>query len=622
MDNEVIPTDAASDSLNWTTKDGVIALGYGRRLLGDLGVAGQVKNVGVGYTSNGSRVRYRKKGTVIQYLNSSNVWTNIVTGLTESHDYIFTPYTSLAGSFMFAMGPGGIFKFHNANPGSYIDMYDAAKNFKALGIIDKARTIIWSIENDPTGLRGSFIDGQNSTVYTTVTNEVVATGDGTTTVFSGTLAFKGANPKANCFGLALNMNPSGITATDNYNGVLTGTGVTGTINYITGAWTLTFTVAPTAGHQARLSYQWENSNNKGVTDFTYSATRLAGEGFIIRQDEGGDAIQNVLVGLDGSYYSIKQYNIYRLTLDSTDTKPYNEVFRKDLGIPYWQAATATGRGIIFVNTANPSKPALTVLEKNPLGDNIQPTVLVPHFAFENYQYDQAVLETWEDYIVIACRTSTSTYNNRILLVNLNVGNGTVDVYAYRAKCLKKDAGTLYAGDTVTENVYQLFTGFDDDGAIIENQWTSKGETYKSERLKKYRRQKVKGLIQPGQVVGVYLETDNGGFNKVGTIRGDVETLDGDLTGVVGSMEVGSSMVGGAETDSEDAITVYQFFFELKMRTGKFRKRRVRFIAEQYGYFAVNFMSDWDVMSFEERIPKRYRRKQNVSLDGINTDQSA
>ena len=148
--------------------------------------------------------------------------------------------------------------------------------------------------------------------------------------------------------------------------------------------------------------------------------------------------------------------MYRLTLDSTDTKPYNEVFRKDLGIPYWQAATATGRGIIFVNTANPSKPQLTVLEKNPLGDNIQPTVLVDHFAFENFQYDQAVLETWEDYIVIACRTATSTYNNRILLVNLNVGNGTVDVYSYRAKCLKKDAGTLYASDTVTENVYELF----------------------------------------------------------------------------------------------------------------------------------------------------------------------
>ena len=620
MDNEVIPVDAASESLNWSTKDGVIAISYGRILIGNIGLAGQVQNQGVGYKTNGTKVQYRKNGTTIQYLNNSNVWVSIVTGLLPLDDYIFTPYTSLAGSFMFAMGRGGLFKFHNANPGSYIDMYDATKNFKAKGIVDKARMIIWDIENDPTGLRGSYIDAQSSTVYTTVTNEVVATGNGSQTVFSDTLAFKGSNPKANCFGLALNMNPSGITATDNFNGVLSGTGVTGTINYITGAWSLTFAVAPINTHQVRISYQHENSNVKGVTDFTYSGTRLAGEGFIIRQDEGGDAIQNVLVGLDGSYYSIKQYSIYRLTLDSTDTKPYNEVFRKDLGIPYWQSAIATGKGIMFMNTANPSKPQLTVLEKNPLGDNIQPTILTPHFKFEDYTYDQAVFETWEDYIVISCRTGTSTTNNRILLVNITAN--TVDVYAFRAKCLKKDAGTLYAGDTITDNTYRLFAGFDDDGVVIDNQWTSKGETYKSENLKKYRRQKVKGVIQSSQVLGVYLETDDGSFQKVGTVRGDAETIDNAASGTVGSSMVGSSMVGGMESDDPNAVTVYQFFFELKLRTGKFRKRRVRFVAEKYGYVAINYLSDFDVMMFEERIPKRFRRKQNVSLDGINTDQSA
>lgn len=619
MDNEVIPADAASESLNWTTKDGVIALAYGRFLVGNLGGTGQVQNQGVGYKTNGGKVVYRKKGTAIQYLNAST-WVDIVTGLNAADDYVFANYTSLAGSFTFALGKGGIFKFHNANPGSYIDLYDPAKNFKAKGIVDKARMIIWDIENDPTGLRGSFIDSQTSTVYTSVSNEVVGTGNGVQTVFTGTLAFKGSNPKANCFGLLLNMNPSGIVASDDFNGVLSGAGVTGTINYITGAFSLTFTTPPAGATQIRISYQWENSNNKGVTDFTYSATRLAGEGFIIRQDEGGDAIQNVILGLDGSYYSIKKYSIYRLTLDSTDTKPYNEVYRKDLGIPYWQAATATGRGIIFINSANPSKPQLTVLEKNPLGDNIIPTVLVPHFKFEDFQYDQAVFETWEDYIVIACRTTSSLTNNRLLLVNITAN--TVDTYAYRAKCLKKDAGDLYAGDTITDNTYKLFNGFDDDGAVIDNQWTSRGEKHGTERLKKYRRQRIKGVIQSGQVVGVYLETDDGSFQKIGTIRGDAETIDNTAAGTVGSSMVGSSMVGGMETNDPNAVTVYGFFFELKLRTGKFRKRRIRFIAEKFGYVAINFLSDWDIMTFEERIPKRFRRKQNVSIDGINTDISA
>lgn len=618
MDNEVIPVDAASESIGWTTRNGSTELSYGRFRVGNLGGTGQVQNKGVGYRADGGKVVYRKAGTKIQYLNRST-WTDIVTGLNASHDYVFTNYTSIAGSYTFAMGQGGLYKLHNANPGSYVDMYDPAKNFKAKGIIDKARMLIWDIENDPTGFRGSFIDAQAGAIYTTVSNEVLGTGNGTQTTFTGTLAFKSGNPKSTAFAVTIDTNPSSVTARDNFNGGIIGTGVTGTINYITGAWSLTFTTAPASGFQIRASYQHENSNVKGVTDFTYSATRLAGEGFVVRQDEGGDSIQNVILGLDGSYYSIKKYSIYRLTLDTTDTKPYNEVYRKDLGIPYWQAATSTGRGILFINTANPSKPQLTVLEKNPLGDNIIPTILVSHFKFEDYNYDQAVMEPWENYIVIACKTPSSVSNDRILLVDIN--NNTVDVYSYRAKCLKKDAGDLYAGDTITENTYKLFNGFDDDGDIIENQWTSRGEKYGSEKLKKFRRLRIKGRIQMGQVVGVYLETDDGGFTKIGSIRGDVDTVDNASSGTVGSSMIGNNMIGGDAQDDPNAVTTYNYFFEIKMRTGKFRKRRVRFIAEKYGYVSINFLSDWDIMSFEERIPKRYRRKQNVSLDGILTDQN-
>ena len=618
--DEVIPKDASSESLNWSTLNGQISLSYGRKLVGNRGLSGQVQNEGTGYKTNGGRVQYRKAGTKIQYLNGST-WTDIVTGLNAAHDYIFANYTSLSGSFTFAMGRGGIFKIHNAFPGNYIDMYDAAKNFKAKGIIDKARMIIWDIENDPTGIRGSYIDAQTGgVVYTVVTNEVLGTGNGTQTVFTGTLAFKAGNPKANCFGISINMNPAGITATDDFNGIITGTGVTGTINYITGAYTLTFTSPIASLTQVRVSYSWENSNEKGVTDFRYSATRVAGEGFVIRQDEGGDAIQNVILGLDDSYYSIKQYCIYRLTLDTTDTKPFNEIYRKDLGIPYWQAATSTGRGILFINTANPNFPQLTVLEKNPLGDNIVPTILVPHYDFSKFSYDQAAMETWENYIVIACREKTSTYNNRIILVD--IVTETVDTYSYRAKCLKKDAGDLYAGDTVSENTFKLFTGFDNDGSVIENKWVSKGELYGSQLLKKYRRNRFQGQIQISQVVGVYLETDNGGFAKVGTIRGDAETIDNTSQGTIGSSMVGESMVGGSTSDDPNSVTVYNYFFEIKVRTGKFRKRKVMFIAEGYGYFSVNFISDWDIFTFEQRIPKRFRRKQKVSLDGTLTNQGA
>lgn len=65
---------------------------------------------------------------------------------------------------------------------------------------------------------------------------------------------------------------TGEVFTDNFSGVLSGTlGGTGTINYMTGAFTTSQSGAGT------VNYQWEMTNNKGVTDFTKSATRLAGE---------------------------------------------------------------------------------------------------------------------------------------------------------------------------------------------------------------------------------------------------------------------------------------------------------------------------------------------------------
>jgi hypothetical protein len=610
--NETTPKDSAQDSLNWLTRDGRLELSRGSVIVGAEGAAGKVSEIWFGYKINGDKVQYRKADTKIQYLNGT-VWTDIVTGLNAADEYTFQNYSSLSGSFTYATGPGGIFKFHNANPGSYIDLYDSTKNFKGYCLIDKARMLMWGLTNDPTGLYGSYIDAQNGTVYTSVTNEVLATGDGVQTTFSGTLAFKGANPKANCFGLQINTNPASVTATDNFLGIISGTGVSGTINYVTGAYSITFTTPPAGATQIRVSYQWENSNVKGITDFTKSATRLAGEGFVLRQDEGGDAIQQVILGIDDSYYSIKEYSVYKYTADSTDTKPDNNVFRKDIGVPTRRSAVSTGRGIVFLNTSNPERPELTVLEKNPLGDNIIATPLLPHFKFENYNYDDAVVTTWERYIVITCKTLDNLTNNRMLLCNITAN--TVDISHYQASCLAKDRGLLYAGSPLTYTVYRLFDGWDDDGVVVANQWTSKAELYNSERLKKFRRLRLKGQIQQSQVYEVYLSFDDGDFSLVGTVRGDGSYVDTTTPGAVGSQMVGDVEVG-SEGNSE---TTYPYFVQLKVKTPKYRKRAVKIVATGLGYVSINYLMDWDILSFEQRIPKRYRMKENVSLDGKSTD---
>jgi hypothetical protein len=138
-----------------------------------------------------------------------------VTGLTASAEYTFSNYQSLAGTFVFATGADGIYKIHTANPGNFCSMYDSTKNYKGKSIIVTSRMHMWDLPNDKTGHYGSYIDAQDSSVYTSVSGEA-------TTSLTGTLAFKAGDAKRTCFGVAITITASGEVYTDNYSGVLTG----------------------------------------------------------------------------------------------------------------------------------------------------------------------------------------------------------------------------------------------------------------------------------------------------------------------------------------------------------------------------------------------------------------
>ncbi len=607
--NYEIPKDSAQDSMNWVTIDGAITITTGKQILGVEGVSGECRNLWFGTRNDGTKVLYAKYGDKIGYWNGTTLVT-IVSGLTVNADYSFQNYTSLAGNFTYATGIDGIYKFHNASLGSYVSMYDASKNFKGRCLIDKARMIMVGLATDPTGLYGSKIDPQGSN-YTTVASESIGTGNGVQTVFTGTLAFKAGNPLNTCFGLAVTQGAN--VGKDGYNGFITGTNIlVGTINYVTGAYSITFQTAPPNLQALTVAYQHENSNAGGITDFTKSATRLAGEGFIIRQDEGGDAIQKVVIGIDGAYYSAKQYSFYRLYLDTTDTKPDNQVFRKDIGIPYYQMAISAGIGIIFMNTANPAKPELTLLDKNPLGDTLIPTTLFPHFKFENYVYDQGILDTWGRYIVISCRLSTSPTNNILLLCD-KVAE-TVDITSFGMKSLAKDGGLLYGGSALTQTIWSLFQDFDDDGSVPDNFIMTRSENYGLDGLKKTRTIILQGLIDKYQQIAVSFGPDDTSPTLIGTIRGDGSYVDSSNPTTVGGGPVGSQPVGGSTY-----VTVYPYQVEIKLKSPKFDVRTLMFKALGLGYASVNFLEDHDILLFEDKMAKRYRLKQNVSQDGTTTD---
>lgn len=604
--DEVIPQDAASDSLNWNTRDGIIQLIGGRQAQGAVGGVGKSYMEHTAYRADGTPVRFRKVNGTIQTLVGTT-WTDVITGLTATADYVGANYQSLAGAFVYFFGVDGIYKIATANPTSYSAMYDAARNFKGFAIIDKARALLWGRKDDPTGLYGSWIDGQDATVYTTVAGE--ATGSG-----GGTLAFRAGHTTRTAFGVRITLTGTGEVFTDNFNGVLTGSlGGTGTIDYTTGIYTLSHTGTGTAG------YQWEDSNQKGVTDFTHSAPRVAGEGFVIRQDAGGDAIQ-VVIPLDGSYFSLKVHSCYKFTLDTTDTAPTNDIFRTDIGVSSLRSAVGTGQGIMYMNTANPSKPSLGILKQNVLGDNFDATPLFIQYDFSPFDFSDCLLDTWDRYVIVGCKTIGNAENDTLLLGDVQAG--TVDRTYYGIRTSTKENGLLYGGDPVSKTTYELFTGFDDMGNALQNYWIGKGETYGGKKsvgalgttLKKLRFLRFQGKISPDQAIEVYVSTDEGDFALVGTILGSGAYVDYSTSFAIGTNDIGGAVVGGGI-----GATVYAFFLEIKVKTGKFRRRRVKFVAKGIGYASISMIVDFDILVFEDKMPARYRLKQNVSLDGTETD---
>lgn len=598
ISDELISNDAATDSLGWLTRDGKIELMYGRQAQGAEGAAGSTLVEHTAYTVRGTAVRFRKTSTgIVQYLNGST-WIDVITGL-DANTGTFSNYASLAGNCVYYSSPtDGLYKIMTSNPASFSDLYNSSKNFKGYHFIDKGRMIMWGVAKDPTGLYGSYIDAQNTTVYTTVTGEVTA---GT----SGTLAFKAGGARRTCFGVAITITAGGQIYTDNYDGTLTGSASgTGTINYTTGAWTVT------AGGAGTAAYQWEDSSLKGVADFSKSATRLAGEGFIVRQDQGGDAIETVLPH-DGAYFSFKTTSVYQFTPDSADTNPTNELIRTDIGIKTLRAAIGTSVGIVFLNTGNPTRPMINILQRNPVGDNFITQPLFNQFKFADYNYDDVVLESWDKYVIVSARYDSGT-NNRLIICDMI--DKTVDIAPYGGSCFAKSNGFLYMGDPVSITSYEMFTGFDDMGLSVNNYWISSGDKYGTDVLKKVKKLRFRGTISPDQAIQVYVSTDNSAFELVGTILGS-----GDYVDYTSSYAIGTTMLGTSTLGGDDEASVYTFLMEIKLRQPKFRKRKLKFVATGIGYVAMQEVTDFDIWQYQDKLPKQYRLKQNVSVDGTQID---
>ena len=402
--------------------------------------------------------------------------------------------------------------------------------------------------------------------------------------------------------------------TDDFSGALVLDSVNvGSINYVTGEYEINLDYPISTGKSLVADYQWEDSSVGGIADFRKSATRVAGEGFIFRQDEGGDAIHQVLIQ-DGKYYSMKEKSVYQVEIAGDDASATNLPYRLNVGIPAYGGAVETSIGIVFLNNANPDKPQLTVLQKSTTGSELEPITLAPQFNLSNYTWNEIAMETYGEYVVFSGKTLGSTSNNRLFLFNQR--RNVIDVSNQNVNNFAKDVGILYGGSSANFSIYQILTGYDNDGTAQENYWIGRGELFETQALKKVKRFILKGQISRDVKIKVYISEDGDAFRQIGTIIGNESYVDFNNSTTIGSSGIGTSTVGGQYgTTAFNYQTQFKFYNQTK-----FRKIQVKFVAEGIGYASIERITYKDIRFFDDKLPKRYRQKQNVGIDGLSTDQ--
>jgi hypothetical protein len=336
-------------------------------------------------------------------------------------------------------------------------------------------------------------------------------------------------------------------------------------------------------------YYWEDATTDGPLDFDTSSTG-AGKAKIFRQDDGG-AFMAVLPFLDVEY-AFHLLKAWAVTTTIDDTSATNLPYRA-IGIPYPRAAKETPDGILCIDVSNPNDPKVRRLE---IGQNTNNLTIVPTSIFDAidlsvHAFDYAVAFRWGDYEIVCCQSFTNgtanTYNS-VMYVR-NVYSHAIDRLDFRASCLDIFNGALIGGDPISNNVFTLFSGFDDDEAAIENYWQDGQLNLGTDRLKRAHYMRVTGHIMKDQMIEVYLVLDDGQPVEAFTIEGDGSYVDQGINTPIGSYTIGSKVIGGG-----GEATAHPFDATFPIHTDTFQHVSARFVALGIGHAAINSYTYKDI----------------------------
>lgn len=595
--DEKIPYGSAADNRNWLDLGDRIELVRGQKLIGaeETGT-GRVTGLATATDVDGTEYMYRVKDTDLQLYNSStDVWDDVKTNMPDNTDVAFTKYRPPAGSFLIFSGASdsmGLWRINMANTSSVVDLYNSAKNFKGYPTIEDNRMWIWDRVGNENVIYISYIDADYP--YTDVAAENWGTGDAVTKTFTGTATH------ALIAGRTISVTDTVETFTDNGNGTLTGdAGGTGAINYTTGGYSVTFYAAPAGAQAITADYAYEVPATNGVFDFTYSSPRQAGEGAFFWQAQSDDKIRNVMP-FDEKFYCLHDRSIWVVDLTDDDTNATNKVFRVGTGIPNFRAVVPTGDGIYYADSVDDENKAIRKLRYNDLASKIEPVSISESLDLTDMVFDDAAGIEFGDYLIFACKSSSDvSYNDTLLLYNKVWGLWDKMDGLYR--CFTVHNGKLYGGSSVTDNVYQLFTGYDDDDSEIVGVWEANDADLDQEELKKCKKFTVEGEMQTSQTLVVEVNFDQVGWTTVGSVVGTSDYVDRSSTYTYGTVLYGSEDYG-----TGDVVTAHRYMREFKFDSIKFDRIQIRFRNTGLGYLNVREYKFKDIRLKGHKLPARFR----------------
>lgn len=599
-DTKTLKPGYSPDSLNWITvgKEGDhIELRRGSAVLGKTpneDIGGKITGLGIGLRNDGSSVPFFSYGKKVKYYDIVTddvveVGTDLIPVVADGKDIWFEPYQNLAGNFVYlGCSNMSVHKIPTANPGSAVDQVTNNYRFDVFHIgrgrsFAGQRKGIVAGNQDNTGLYLSYIDKALLSSYTQVTGEAFATGNSTDKTWNHTAVVIGSGKTI--------MYPSvtdGVeTFQDDRNGLLIGDkGGTGTVNYATGAMSVTFFTAPTGA--ITCSYYHETSTSSGILDFTGSTN---GQGKSFRQDDCGAMM--AIFNLNTIEYCFHKLKTYQLTPTLDDTQSTNLPYR-NVGIAYPRSACQTPEGILFIDTARPTQPKFRVLEVLTGTDNqtIEPESISDDLDLTPFEFDYGVAFRWGDYRIFCVqeRVNGSANNYNSIMWIQNTLSGAWDKLDYYASCLAEYNGGLIAGNSISNNVHTLFSAYDDSGDIIFNHWISSPLDLEYDGLKTCRRMVINGLIQKEQSYEVWLSLDGGAYTLYKTVLGSGSYVDSGVNTSIGSQTIGSKIIGGGA--GEDTAHPYELDF--KINTDKFTNISVQVKALGIGYVSINSFTFKDI----------------------------